>query len=260
MLTTYNIVLALHAASGLVGLIAFWVPAIARKGGPTHTRTGRLFFRATCAVAVTGMAMAALLLADPLGIKAAGETLTPERAALVAGEVRTFVPFLLYLVLITFTPAYHGKRVLETRAAPATLRTPFHTAVNAAAIAASAGLLALGIRTGTPVFAALSPIGFLIGWGALRFARRPYPTPMAWWYEHMESMIGGGVAFHTAFLVLGAGRLLGIQITGPAAVIPWLLPAIIGIPVSAIWVRYYRRRFQEGGGAAVGASPRLAID
>lgn len=83
---------------------------------------------------------------------------------------------------------------------------------------------------------------------------------MAWWYEHMESMLGGGVAFHTAFLVLGAGRLLGIQITGPAAVIPWLLPAIIGIPVSAIWVRYYRRRFQEGGGAAVGASPRLAID
>ena len=249
MLTTYNIVLALHAAAGIVGLVAFWTPAVARKGGATHVRMGRLFFMATCVVAVTGTVMAALLLIDPLAVKAPGASFTPERAARVAGQIRMFAPFLLYLVLITFTPVYHGKRVLETRTAPEALRTPFHTAINVAAIAGSAVMLILGLWTRYSVFAALSPIGLLIGWGSLRFARRPYPTPMAWWYEHMESMLGGGVAFHTAFLVLGAGRLLGIQITGPAALVPWLLPAIIGIPVSAIWVRYYRRRFGEDGAA-----------
>ena len=41
---------------------------------------------------------------------------------------------------------------------------------------------------------------------------------MAWWYEHMGSMLGGGIAFHTAFLVLGAGRLFGLRLDGPAAV------------------------------------------
>jgi hypothetical protein len=58
-------------------------------------------------------------------------------------------------------------------------------------------------------------------------------------------MIGGGIAFHTAFLVLGAGRLFGLQLTGANAAVLWILPTLIGLPASAIWVRYYRRKFQE---------------
>ncbi len=68
---------------------------------------------------------------------------------------------------------------------------------------------------------------------------------MAWWYEHMGAMLGGGIAFHTAFLVIGAGRLLGVQLTGFTAVVPWILPSLIGIPATAIWVGYYRRKFKE---------------
>jgi len=60
-------------------------------------------------------------------------------------------------------------------------------------------------------------------------------------------MLGGGIAFHTAFLVIGAGRLLGAQLSGFVAVVPWVLPALIGIPATAIWVGYYRRRFNEDG-------------
>jgi hypothetical protein len=101
------------------------------------------------------------------------------------------------------------------------------------------------------VYVALSPIGFLIGLGDLGFARRPYPSPMAWWYEHMGSMLGGGVAFHTAFLVLGAGRLSGISINGAWAMVPWLLPTIVGVPASEIWTRYYRRKFGEDARVAV---------
>ena len=106
-------------------------------------------------------------------------------------------------------------------------------------------MLVLGLSTGRFVYAALSPIGFLIGLGDLGFARKPYPSPMAWWYEHLNSMLGGGVAFHTAFFVLGAGRLFGISMDGPWAAVPWLLPTIVGVPVSAIWTSYYRRKFGE---------------
>ena len=243
----YRLVLGLHIVAGLIGLAAFWTPAIARKGGNTHVRVGRVFFWATCIVAGSGVVMASLLLLNPLAIKLPSRPLSAERIAARVTEIRLTSLFLFYLVLITFTPVYHGMRVLATRRSPARLRTRFHTAIHVAAIAASLAMVVLGITRRQPVFFFMSPIGFLIGAGGLQFARRPYPTPMAWWYEHMGAMLGGGIAFHTAFLVLGAGRLFGLRLDGPAAVIPWLLPTMIGVPVSAYWTRYYRRKFKEEG-------------
>src|SRR5215204_602227 len=229
----YRLILGAHIAAGLVGLAAFWTPAIARKGGATHVRVGRLFYRATCVVAASGTLMAVLLLIDPLALRVPSRTLSPERAAAVAREVRLTTTFLFYLVLITFTPVYHGVRVLATRRAPRQLRTPFHTFIHVAAIAASIAMVVLGIAYRQPVFAFMSPIGFLIGFGDLRFARRPYATPMAWWHEHMGAMLGGGIAFHTAFLVVGAGRLFGLRLYGMWAVVPWILPTLIGVPATA---------------------------
>lgn len=257
MLNAYNAVLTLHIVAGIVGLFAFWTPAVARKGGAVHVRAGRVFFYCAGAIALTGAGMAALILAAPLAVKPPPRALTADAAASYAAAYRSFVPFLVYLVLITFTPVHHGMRVLQTRHAPHLLRTPFHTAINAIAILSSFVLIAFGISLRQPVFLALSPIGVLAGWGHLQFARRPYPTRMAWWYEHMGSMLGGGVAFHTAFMVLGAGRLLGISIDGTWAIVPWLLPTIIGIPAGTIWVRYYRRKFKEDGRMVPAAEPRV---
>jgi hypothetical protein len=231
--------------AGLIGLAAFWTPAIARKGGVTHVWVGRVFFWCTCAIAASGALMAALLLAAPLAAHPPRTPVSADRAAVIAREIRLTAPFLLYLVLITFAPVYHGVRILATRRAPDRLRAPFHTALHVATIAASIGMVWLGVSTGRFVYTALSPIGILIGFGNLGFARRPYPTPMAWWYEHMNSMLGGGIAFHTAFFVLGAGRLFGISMDGAWAVLPWLLPTIVGVPASAIWTAYYRRKFGE---------------
>jgi hypothetical protein len=258
MSTAYRITLVLHIVAGLVGLAAFWTPAITRKGGTIHKRAGKIFFVCTCVIAATGLVMAALLLMAPLAIHPPRTPVSPAVEARIAGQVRSTVPFLVYLVLITFTPVYHGVRVLATRKTPGELRTPFHTAVNVTMIAASAVLVVLAVLFRQPVFAVMSPIGFLAGTGQLQFARRPYPTPMAWWYEHMGAMIGGGIAFHTAFLVLGAGRLFGLRLDGAAAAIPWILPTLIGIPASVIWVRYYRRKFGELDAAPKAAAAPLS--
>ena len=245
----YRLVLLAHIACGVIGLFAFWTPALSRKGGGVHTAAGRLFFWATSGIALSGLAMTGLLLSDPIGVRVSHPaSLSPEAAASIARGVRISSLFLVYLLLITYTPVYHGVRVLATRRNPPALRTPVHTALNAATLVASASMVVMGWTTGQLLFLYMSPIGFLIGWGNLQFARKPYATPMAWWYEHMGSMLGGGIAFHTAFLVLGAGRLLGIQLEGPSAVVPWLLPTVIGVPASAIWTSYYRRKFNEGAG------------
>ena len=245
MLNLYTIILSLHIAAGITGLAAFWTPALARKGGTTHVQVGRVFYKAACVIAVTGLAMAALTFIAPLAVHPRTALLTADAAAAAMLRDRMAAVFLVYLVVITFAPVYHGVRVLETRGEPEKMRTPFHTALAVAAIALGAGMIVLAVVAREPVFAALSPIGFLSGRGNLRFARQPYTSRMAWWYEHMGSMLAGGIAFHTAFLVIGAGRLLGTQLTGFAAVVPWILPSLIGIPATSLWVAYYRRKFRE---------------
>jgi hypothetical protein len=245
LLNLYRFTLLVHVVCGLIGLVAFWMPAIVRKGGTLHKRAGRVFYLATCGVAGTGLVIAALLLAAPLTVHPLRKPVSAAVAADIAMKFRMAVPFLIYLLLITFVPVYHGVRVLATRRAPGDLRTPVHTTLNVTAIVGSIVMLALGIALRQAVFAALSPIGLLMGVGQLQFARKPYPTPMAWWYEHMGAMIGGGIAFHTAFLVLGAARLFGFQLTGASTAILWILPSIVGIPATAIWVRYYRQKFGE---------------
>jgi hypothetical protein len=245
MASIYRAVLVFHVVAGLIGLAAFWLPVTARKGGALHMKAGRVFFWATCVVAGSGLVMALSVLIDPLAVKPLARRRHRARAAQYANGMRMLAVFLLYLVIITFTPVYHGVRVLATRRTPERLRTPFHTIAGATAVAGSAAMVALAIvsRQAVPLF--MSPIGVLIGAGMLQFARKPYTTPMAWWYEHMGAMLGGGVAFHTAFMVLGAGRLLGLRFDGMAAVVPWILPTVIGVPASIIWQRHYQKKFKE---------------
>ena len=247
MSTIYRTTLLFHIVAGLIGLAAFWLPAILRKGGKAHVQFGRVFFWATCGVAASGLVMASSIFIAPLAVKPPSAPVSPQRATAIAAEMRLMSVFLFYLVAITFTPVYHGVRVLATRRTPERLRTPFHTFVSVSAIVGSLAMITIGVLERVPVLFFMSPIGFLIGLGQLGFARKPYATPMAWWYEHMGAMIGGGIAFHTAFLVLGAGRLFGLRFDGMTAVIPWILPSLIGIPASAIWQRHYRRKFKEDG-------------
>lgn len=240
MLQLYRLVLSFHVLAGITGLAAFWTPALARKGGETHVRFGRIFYNATTLVALTGLAMATIIaLAPP------------------PGRPRILAAFLAYLVILTYAPVHHGVRVLETRREPATLRTPFHTFINRTAIIAAVAMIALAVFARQPVFAALSPIGVLVGRGNLRYARRGDATHMSWWYEHMGSMLGGGIAFHTAFLVIGAGRALSAHLSGAYAVIPWVVPSLIGIPATRIWIAYYRRKFERSRIAT--RDSRLAI-
>ena len=245
MFNFYRLALSFHVAAGIIGLAAFWTPALSRKGGTAHVQVGRVFYKAAAAIALSGIAMAVLTLIAPLAVHPMAAGATAEQMAAAARQWRLAAPFLFYLVLVTYAPVHHGIRVLETRGTPERIRTPFHTALAVGSMAMAGVMIAIAIVARQPVFAALSPIGVLVGRGNLRFARQPYVSRMAWWYEHMGSMLGGGIAFHTAFLVIGAGRVFGTQLSGFAAVIPWVLPSIIGIPATAMWVSYYRRKFRE---------------
>ena len=58
-------------------------------------------------------------------------------------------------------------------------------------------------------------------------------------------MFGTGIAFHTAFLVFGASRLFGYYLRGPLALLPWILPPLIGGLAARWYIASLKRRLDE---------------
>ena len=233
-----DVLILAHVATGFVGLAAFWVPVFVRKGGRAHVRAGRVF--TYCAYVVTLSAVTS----------AAGRIVAYQLQGIGPAdrpESYGFALFLGYLGVVTFATVRHAVRVVATRKSPETLRTPFHEALAWASIAGSVTVVAfaLAVRSdASPILLGLSPVGLVTGAGMLRLMRRPGARRMGWFYSHLGSMLGGGIAFHTAFAVFGAQRLWAYDLAGPLAVVPWLLPTVIGIPAIILWTRYYRRKFE----------------
>ena len=241
-LTLGGFVLA-HVATGFIGLVAFWIPVFARKGGRLHVRVGRVY--AYCAYVVTLSAVTV----------SAGRIVSYQVQGIGFADrpdLYGFALFLGYLGVVTFATVRQAMRVVATRRTPEKLRTPFHEALGWASIAGSVTVIAYALAVWSdlsPILLGLSPIGLFIGPGMLRLMRNPGARHMGWFYSHLGSMLGGGIAFHTAFAVFGAQRVWAYELAGPFAIVPWILPTIIGIPAIIVWTRYYRRKFAPAASA-----------
>lgn len=243
--TLFAAVIVVHVATGFAGLAAFWVPVFARKGGRAHKQAGKVY--AYCAYVVTLSAVTA----------SAGRVVSYRLDGIGVAdqpELYGFAWLLAYLGVVTFAQVRQAIRVVATRRSPEMLRTPFHEALAWASMAGSVAVVAAALAAWSPVspiLLGLSPIGLFTGWRMLRMVRRPSAERMGWLYSHLGSMLGGGIAFHTAFLVFGAQRFWDLGLEGPLAIVPWLLPTMVGVPAIVVWTRRYRRKF--GGATAGGA-------
>jgi len=229
----------IHVLFGFIGLAAFWIPIFTRKGAVNHVRFGKIFVWAAYVV-LAGATIALVIRLLDLSRRGIGPAEQPELYA--------FIIFLAYLTLVTFVTIRHGMQVLRHKRDPAAMRTPLTATLAYASLAASAGIILYAAVLQPPnaiLLYALSPIGLGVGSGILRYINNPPSSLRVWMYEHLGAMIGGGIAFHTAFAVFGASQLFNIGLTGWVAVIPWVAPAAIGIPASFIWTRYYQRKFGE---------------
>lgn len=243
----FDALLLVHVVAGFVGLAAFWVPVFARKGGRAHVRAGRVY--AWCAYVVTLSAVTA----------AVGRIVSYRYMGIGVAEqpgLYGFAVLLGYLGVVTFVMVRQGLRVLATRKAPEGLRTPVHEALAWASMSSS--VIAVGFALAvwsevSPILLGMSPIGLFTGRRMLRLMRDPGDQRMGWFYSHLASMLGGGIAFHTAFIVFGAQRLWAYEIEGPLAIVPWILPTAVGVPAIVVWSRRYRRRFEAGRKAAQAA-------
>ncbi len=123
------------------------------------------------------------------------------------------------------------------------MRTPFSLALNVAVLLGGLTVLVLGIKYRSGPLTGLSPIGPLIGAGNLRYLLRGPQSRMHWWYEHLGSMIGTGIAGYTAFLVFGGSRLFPSLARRQLYTLFWVLPSLIGVPVIFMTIAYYQRKF-----------------
>lgn len=217
-----KLVLALHVAAGTTALVSMWIPMIARKGASLHRRAGTVFVWAMATVSVTALVLAgARFLFDP----------TPQgrRAGL----------FLLFVSVLTAASVSSGVRVL--RAKKRTDRHLHWWDVGLAGLLtlASVGATVYGVATGQVLFVAFAVIGLVTGGGQLAYWLRAPKSPMHWWFEHMNSMLGACIAATTAFLVVNAQRW-GLE---TFSLVVWLAPSVIGGTAIAAWTAYYRRKF-----------------
>ncbi len=228
-----------HIVVGFTGLVAFWIPAWAKKGGQTHVRAGTVF--KWSAYIVGGSAIFNATGRLTLGLLN-GARLADNR------EEFAFLLFLAYLGLVTYTAAHHAVRSVQVKKDPSALRTPAHMALAVLSILGSACVILYALLLWSDVsvvLLALSPVGVQQGVQMLSHMNKPPSERMWWFYSHMGNMIGAGIAFHTAFLVFGSARFITLDLPGLWQVLPWVLPAAIGIPASYILETRYRRKFNE---------------
>jgi hypothetical protein len=213
----FRLALAAHLACAFGATALFWIPLFAAKGGPLHIGAGRYYARLIYLTALTGAPLAALLFA---------------RAA--EPGARHTAAFLLYLIVILVMPVFHGVRVLRAAREGTSVSSALHTAAAIIAVVAGIALAIFAIQWREWPYLLLSPVGPVMGVRALMYARRGKEFPGAR-EEHLVSMMVSGIAVHTAMLVFGLTRTLGVRLTGAGVYVPWLLPAVLGVLV-LLWM------------------------
>jgi hypothetical protein len=240
-----------HIVIGVIGITAWWVPILTKKGGKRHVLFGKVFAFSAYFVGTTALAGVTMRLGQALWN---GADVTANRSAF------GFLIFLGYLGIVTIGITHQAVQVIRTRRDPDSIRTPLLKALAVGMLLGSAFVVAWALLMWSDtsvVLLALSPVGVLGGIGILKDMYRRPPEKMAWWYAQLGAMLGAGIAFHTAFLVFGSRVVLDLSILGPFNWVPWVLPALIGTIGGRYWETVYRRKFGDlpakGAEASAGA-------
>lgn len=207
-----------HIGVGTLAFASLWTAAFTRKGGKLHRAAGRVYIWTMVIVLTT----AAVL------------TVTTLTRGQWIGAV-----FLFYLLTITATSLWMGKRTLSFKGdTHGYTRGPF-LAVGVVNIIAAAGAVAVGLIAEQYFIAGVSIIGFLIGFGAIGMWRNPPEHPRFWLKEHIGGMVGAGIATHVAFASVGLRQLFPDLDATVITIWPWLVPVVGGFVLAGLAERRY---------------------
>ena len=243
----HSVIRGLHIGLGFLGLGLFWGIVAIPKGTSLHRRLGRAFALITWIVGGSALFSSVWALMD-LSSFTAGESRSGD--PLARRQIYEFIFFiLLYLSAGTISGAVFGVQLVRTKERHEELRRttlPFWLLITAAS---AMGLITFGVANliksapeGMPGQAYWVPVvvglaGLWSVWSEWSYVFGPVPAAGTWIYEHVRHMCGTGIAFHTAFLVFGANRLLGFRLPGAWALLPWVIPPVIGLMLTSRYVQ-----------------------
>jgi len=234
----FTALVVLHVICGATGLIAFWVPVAARKGGAAHRRWGRIATLAFIGAGILAIAMALLSLYGP-----------EKRLPMITDRVLfdgLFGWMMLYLGTLTIGFAIYGLAVVRHRANRAALRGAGYQAMFGAVIASAAWCGYYGLMIGQPLMAALAVVGLTAVATQQYYVWRSSAPPRAHVPEHFRALLGMGISAYTAFLSVGLIRLVPDHVFNPLI---WAIPSVIGVSLIIRYTLANRPQKRGAGGA-----------
>ncbi|KAA2284058.1 hypothetical protein [Arenimonas fontis] len=216
----YQTLVLIHVALGSVALLSFWTAGLSRKGSRVHRLAGRIYLPAMAALLAGAVPMVAIIL---------------PRAPVIGG-------FLAYLLILTATALWASWRAVRDKRDWVRYTGPVYRGLAWACLLAGLAVVWLGLfhaRQMQWVIVLFGLIGIVVFVQARRFVRRP-PTDPRWWLkEHLEAMLGNGIATHVAFLGIGLPRLLPMLDPQMLRTAAWILPIGVALAAGAWLSRKY---------------------
>lgn len=254
----YQGLLGLHVLLGTVGLVAFWMPALTRKGGKLHRKAGWFYVWAMLGMVASAALLAGLRIALPLMVHPARAGASAAQIARHATNIRAGGAFFGYIALLTFTAGWQGLRVLSAKKGIGEMRTPFNIGLNVVNVVCGLGGIYMGLQMSQPLFVIFGAVAFGPAVIFLNRLRRNREAKMYWFMEHISGMLTTGIAAYTGFFVNGGSRLMSHLFAHAPGLqyLPWIAPGLIGTLGITYLQRIYRRKF--AGKAAVSSSPSVS--
>jgi hypothetical protein len=160
-----------------------------------------------------------------------------------------------FLLVLTGQSSWNAWRAVRDQRAPARYYGVVYWLFAAVCGLGGAGIVALGVESGTAILQAFGAVGIVAAWGSLRSWQRwrAGRAPANWWLrEHYGAILGNGIATHIAFLGIGLRNALPFIEPSLRMQLTWLLPLVVAVLASA----YLNRKYGRG---ARRASPARAI-
>jgi hypothetical protein len=250
MALTYRVLLVLHILAAGAAVVAFWAAAAARKGSARHVLVGKAFVGTMTVMCVSALMMSAFNLTMPEVVHSldefrgrgaiVGENRTGATVQHLAREFRLNAVWLTYAAMLLLTALRFGTGVVRTRSTRASV-LKVDTALAGLLVITGVVLTVFGGRVGHPLILTFGLMGAYAGARRLFILVRPPRSRMAWWYEHMGTLLGTGIPLHVTMLLA-----IGRHLPGPPG--SWRVTlsgiAILGLPAITMWIRYYRKRFE----------------
>ncbi|MEO8481414.1 MAG: hypothetical protein ABI634_04340 [Acidobacteriota bacterium] len=227
--TFVRALLGAHLFCAAGATVCFWSAALAAKGQRLHRASGFWFARFVYLTATTGATLAVIRL---VALRHADAADVP--AAIIEQQTMWLV---LYVLLIIVTPVQHGIAVIAAGRLPRAVRSRRHITLNILSMLGSVVILTASLLWGRWLFLIVAPIGLIVGLRNLNYAIRATSGRRDWEREHLTSQLTAGITLHTALLVFGTSRTLGLQLTGFGSLWPWTVPALVGLPLIVWWRR-----------------------